>query len=91
MLLLLRQGGDPKKGRCHMTSIIDFLRPIEFDIDGCNCWECITKKMPGHVTFFPVCRKCGNKRCPHQESHRFKCTNSNEPGQVGELIEDPKK
>ncbi len=40
------------------------------------------------VTFNPnlvfnVCSICGNKRCPHAEDHNFKCTNSNDVGQIG--------
>lgn len=30
-----------------------------------------------------VCPKCGNKRCPHAVDPKYKCTNSNEPGQFG--------
>lgn len=32
-----------------------------------------------------LCPQCGNKRCPKAANHQFKCTASNEPGQVGEL------
>lgn len=34
-----------------------------------------------------VCSICGNKRCPHAESKLFKCTNSNDVGQIGEPID----
>ena len=57
----------------------------------CLCWECIKEK-GGYQNvadkigaFFPACKKCHNKRCPHQENHLFKCTQSNEPNQIGEL------
>jgi len=33
-----------------------------------------------------VCDLCGNKRCPHAADHRYKCTESNEPNQIGEPI-----
>lgn len=32
-----------------------------------------------------LCDECGNKRCPKAENHRYKCTGSNDPGQVGVL------
>jgi hypothetical protein len=35
-----------------------------------------------------LCEFCGNKRCPHAEDHRFTCTNSHEPDQVGTLAAD---
>lgn len=31
-----------------------------------------------------LCGKCGNKRCPHAENHKYKCTNSNALNQIGE-------
>jgi hypothetical protein len=31
------------------------------------------------------CQTCGHKRCPSAADDRYKCTGSNEPGQVGEL------
>jgi hypothetical protein len=34
---------------------------------------------------FVVCPICGNKRCPKAEDSKFKCTNSNELNQVGEI------
>ena len=30
-----------------------------------------------------LCKKCGNKRCPHATDELNECTNSNEPGQEG--------
>jgi hypothetical protein len=35
-----------------------------------------------------ACGTCGNKRCPHHADHRFVCTRSNEPGQIGVLATD---
>jgi Lar family restriction alleviation protein len=48
--------------------------------NGCNCAEC----NPG-AWWMLSCSRCGNKRCPGAESHRYGCQNSNEPGQVPEL------
>lgn len=42
--------------------------------------------VPEHM--FVVCPDCGNKRCPKATNPVFKCTNSNEVGQVGEVEED---
>lgn len=42
----------------------------------------IARLMPHHPD------GCGNKRCPKSLDHRFKCTKSNEPGQVGVLEDD---
>lgn len=41
-----------------------------------------------------LCDECGNKRCPKAENHRYKCTGSNEPGQIGVLaapMTEPRK
>lgn len=46
---------------------------------------------PDYPKYQYACHKCGNKRCPHHKDHRFKCTNSNEPDQVGVLIEEDSK
>lgn len=35
-------------------------------------------------TYMIVCPQCGNKRCPKAEWHGYQCTDSNEPGQVGQ-------
>lgn len=32
-----------------------------------------------------LCPKCGNKRCPKAHWHKYQCTGSNEPKQVGTL------
>lgn len=31
------------------------------------------------------CHDCGNKRCPKAQNHIYKCTGSNDVGQVGEV------
>jgi hypothetical protein len=58
----------------------------------CICHRCIEENdIRGEAGIFPlsstrmiVCPECGNKRCPKATDHRFLCTGSNEPGQVGE-------
>ena len=32
-----------------------------------------------------ICNECGNKRCPKAQDHRYLCSNSNEPNQIGTL------
>lgn len=32
-----------------------------------------------------LCPDCGNKRCPKAQNHIYKCTGSNDVGQVGEV------
>lgn len=49
----------------------------------CNCERCLTHRHEDFMIFI-TCSKCGNKRCPHAKDHHFKCTNSNDVGQVGE-------
>jgi hypothetical protein len=73
-------------------------KPYEYK--GCGCYTCLNKdyqsleeKQRTELIFqHPVwlmilCKKCGNKRCPHATNHRLKCTNSNEPGQKGSNYE----
>lgn len=50
----------------------------------CDCHSCLRARheIPMHLV---TCPKCGNKRCPKADNHIFKCTQSNEPGQIGEL------
>jgi hypothetical protein len=36
-----------------------------------------------------VCPDCGNKRCPKASNHALKCTNSNDPNQVGSIYTAP--
>lgn len=58
----------------------------------CKCQKCSggftsdSLNVPNFMEHFRyACEICGNKRCPHHQSHLFKCTNCNEVGQVGEL------
>lgn len=48
--------------------------------NGCHCAQCWPR-----YPRFRACPTCGNKRCPKTGDHRFRCTNSNETGQVGEV------
>lgn len=48
----------------------------------CRCRRCLSEAEI-EITWMVVCGKCGNKRCPHANDHRNKCTGSNEPGQPG--------
>ena len=52
----------------------------------CNCRRCIDERGE-RPTWFIVCPKCGNKRCPKASDHRFRCTGSNALGQTGETEE----
>lgn len=42
------------------------------------CWQC----SPNYRLML-LCPLCGNKRCPHANSHDNPCTGSNDPGQPG--------
>jgi hypothetical protein len=66
---------------------------VGMDDDCGRCHECLKDKfvilfesvrVPVSTTRMVLCVKCGNKRCPRAQDHRFKCTNSNELGQVPE-------
>lgn len=50
----------------------------------CQCGTCkpMTWEDPSSIRMI-LCAQCGNKRCPHANDHRNKCTNSNALGQVG--------
>ena len=67
----------------------------------CGCISCQDERVRGHADDWPLhmlvrgplmpgwrycCELCGNKRCPHHSDHRFACTRSNEPGQVGTVV-----
>ena len=61
----------------------------------CGCAECLEKieEVLKDLTYMfgfgmIVCETCGNKRCPHADSHRNLCTGSNEFGQVAVLAQD---
>ena len=45
--------------------------------------DCSCQKCNPNAWWMIVCSECGNKRCPHATDHKYKCTNSNEPGQPG--------
>ena len=55
------------------------------------CHRCIREHglaiagLPLDVIRMIVCDKCGNKRWPRAEDHRNRCTESNEPNQIGEV------
>jgi len=77
-------------------STVAFINTFE---ELCSCYICTEdrlKKMPAGSTFMGpgvpgwkyACHFCGNKRCPHHADHRFKCTNSNDEDQVGELLDE---
>ncbi len=57
---------------------------ITESLSGCDCHACLSRQGE-RAWWMVVCSLCGNKRCPRTEDCRFKCTNSNQPGQVGEL------
>ncbi len=56
----------------------------------CQCWKCYLQRAGANpeilgIAVFRTCPLCRNKRCPKNKDHRFRCTGSNEPGQMGEL------
>ena len=57
------------------------------------CHRCIRENamklagLPLDVIRMIVCDKCGNKRCPRASDHRNRCTESNEPNQIGEPMD----
>lgn len=52
----------------------------------CGCFSCLSKKKDTYFGFI-VCKKCGNKRCPHANNHINECTDSNDVGQIGSRYE----
>lgn len=58
--------------------------------DGCHCVRCLEEAGQVYIimTRMLLCPTCGNKRCPKASDHRFVCTGSNQPGQVG-VLETP--
>lgn len=64
-----------------------------FKYEDCTCHQCIKDHdircpdtgWPLNSTRMILCPDCGNKRCPKASNHRFDCTNSNEPDQVGTI------
>lgn len=53
------------------------------EVKECQCLKCSPIVFPN--LRFNVCSICGNKRCPHASDHEYKCTNSNDVGQVGSV------
>jgi len=54
--------------------------------DACACRSCLRARDARDAAGWPilmgtmvVCMQCGNKRCPHAESHESACTGSNQP------------
>ena len=62
---------------------------ITFKEKDCLCLKCSPIKFPNFR--FNVCSICGNKRCPHASDHKYKCTNSNEPNQLGSVYQEQPK
>lgn len=64
----------------------DHLEKLGVQAD-CVCHNCLSGvRLHGWLLrgmVMILCPTCGNKRCPKAEDHRYKCTGSNEPGQVG--------
>ncbi len=56
-----------------------------WDAGACRCFCCIEERGEVAIYHGSASCECGNKRCPHASDHRFVCTMSNEPGQVGVL------
>lgn len=68
-----------------------------WDADCAKCGQQIADEMlaEGKMKWFEalvqpmwLCPMCGNKRCPKATWHGYKCTGSNEPGQVAEAEND---
>lgn len=58
----------------------------------CHCRRCALEANAGRpfvVTHMTVCPLCGNKRCPHAEDHRARCTRSNALWQTPDLSAAP--
>lgn len=53
-----------------------------------RCLKMLGDQREGVCPFprFVVCSTCGNKRCPRAGDERFRCTGSNELGQVGVFV-----
>jgi hypothetical protein len=62
---------------CGCTGCLDLLDEFTQSADS---W------MSGSSRHMVVCSICGNKRCPHAQSHTYACGRSNEPGQEATLI-----
>lgn len=51
----------------------------------CECAKCRRDRGEILAIRMYLCPICGNKRCPHIEWHKYKCTHSNQPDQIGEI------
>lgn len=71
-------------GSCHVKRII---RASPNGRGVYCCHHCFKKSRSMFLNRMIVCPDCGNKRCPKASYHRFECTNSNEPGQMGSVHE----
>lgn len=55
-------------------------------ITKCQCGTCFPYESSNPLSIRMIlCQECGNKRCPKAQNHRFRCKNSNEPNQIGEI------
>lgn len=45
---------------------------MSFEVLTCHCRLCRNEIMP---TIMVICPVCGDKRCPHADDHRVRCTN----------------
>lgn len=63
--------------------IIYFKQPKSDETNKCSCLKCSPIEFPN--IRFNVCSICGNKRCPYASDHEYKCTNSNDVGQLGSV------
>lgn len=54
------------------------------ELKGHDCLQCF-KDAGDTPRIMILCSTCGNKRCPKAQDHRYKCTASNEPDQVGQF------
>lgn len=57
--------------------------PNQNNQDQCGCFECNSHRPSYVMSRMITCPDCGNKRCPRATWHENKCTESNEPGQLG--------
>ena len=51
----------------------------EEEVLKCYCGACCPNDFKNMRMI--LCSICGNKRCPHAENHKYKCTNSNDLNQ----------
>lgn len=60
----------------------------DYKEDNCECGVC--RQVNGEFISdrMYVCPMCGNKRCPHVKYHGYKCSCSNDVGQVPEFINE---